>query len=261
MTLSLDVIAGRACHPATRCIPLMEDDRLDELVESIREHGQLDPIVEHAGQILDGRNRLLACERLGIAPLVRPWELQGGTPVTFISIRNLRRRDLTDQQRVFAAAEMIEHLEREAHARKVGNLKRGATFPDSASPALTGRAAAQAAAAAGLKTRTVEKARRVLRAAPELVPEVKSGKVSMAKADAVAREREARKDSPVVARVKRAAEKRRAKAADLVDRAREDARRTWSALVTRYQDEQAHTALVDEMAALVASERAKTEAA
>jgi N6-adenosine-specific RNA methylase IME4 len=57
-------------HPAAEAFPLLGAGVLDELVESMREHGfdKHKPIVRYQGWILDGRNRLRAAELAGVAP-------------------------------------------------------------------------------------------------------------------------------------------------------------------------------------------------
>jgi len=52
--------------------------------------------------LLDGRNRLAACERAGIAPRYREYE--GTDPVAFIMSANVHRRHLTESQRAMVAA-------------------------------------------------------------------------------------------------------------------------------------------------------------
>jgi len=61
-------------HPAADSFPMMDKARYGELVENIREHGQLEPITLYDGMILDGRNRYKACLDLGIKPKTRQYE-------------------------------------------------------------------------------------------------------------------------------------------------------------------------------------------
>src|SRR5690606_33589017 len=49
-------------HPAATIFPMMDDERLRELAEDIKQNGQREPIVYWKDQLLDGRNRLKACE-------------------------------------------------------------------------------------------------------------------------------------------------------------------------------------------------------
>jgi hypothetical protein len=61
-------------------LPLISGDEFEALVADIREHGQREPIkVDGDGRVLDGRNRLRACKRLGIEPR---WNASMSTPTT-----------------------------------------------------------------------------------------------------------------------------------------------------------------------------------
>src|SRR6056297_2270115 len=55
-------------HPAVEITPPLTAEEYAEMVESIREHGQRDPITVCQGFIVDGRHRLRACQELGIEP-------------------------------------------------------------------------------------------------------------------------------------------------------------------------------------------------
>lgn len=117
--------AGYEVHPAAAQFPLLEGAAFDELVESIRKHGQLVPVVIYRGLLLDGRNRARAVERLrkeglDIELKTESW-LPGDeceSPVAFVMAMNLHRRDLTDDQRAQIAAALVPMLEAEARARQ-----------------------------------------------------------------------------------------------------------------------------------------------
>ena len=83
-------------HPAANSFPMMDKDRYGELVENIREHGQLEPITLCDGMILDGRNRYKACLELGIEPKTRNYD---GDPWAYVWSMNGERRDLVAEQR------------------------------------------------------------------------------------------------------------------------------------------------------------------
>ena len=59
-----------AFHPACLAWPLADDD-LDAMVLSIATSGQKVPILRWRGQIIDGRTRLLACQRIDRDPIIR----------------------------------------------------------------------------------------------------------------------------------------------------------------------------------------------
>jgi len=83
-------------HPAADSFPMMDKDRYGELVENIREYGQLEPITLCDGMILDGRNRYKACLELGIEPKTRNYN---GDPWAYVWSMNGERRDLVAEQR------------------------------------------------------------------------------------------------------------------------------------------------------------------
>jgi len=55
-------------HPAAALWPMMPENELHELAESIKANGQRVSIVRWHGLIIDGRNRLTACLLAGVEP-------------------------------------------------------------------------------------------------------------------------------------------------------------------------------------------------
>ena len=70
-------------HPACLAFPLLADAELRELADDIQLRGLLQPVVVFRGQILDGRNRLAACEMARVAPRFTEWP-GGGSPVEWV---------------------------------------------------------------------------------------------------------------------------------------------------------------------------------
>jgi ParB-like chromosome segregation protein Spo0J len=90
-------------HPVAALFPIMNDEELNDLIEDIRQNGQRENIVlDGDGQLLDGQNRQIACERLAIKPRTRIYE--GGDPIAFIISMNVKRRHLSASQRAMIAA-------------------------------------------------------------------------------------------------------------------------------------------------------------
>jgi hypothetical protein len=92
-------------HPAAEMFPMMTDDEYAGLKQDIAENGQRDDIISWGGKIIDGRNRLRACEELGIEPSIvdlhehlDPWK--------YVISHNLHRRHLNVGQRAMVAATM-----------------------------------------------------------------------------------------------------------------------------------------------------------
>jgi ParB-like chromosome segregation protein Spo0J len=86
-------------HPAADRFPLLEGEEFDALVADIAANGLRESILLHPdGSILDGRNRLRACQQAGVAPRFEPWDGQGSEEAVVLSL-NLHRRHLTPEQR------------------------------------------------------------------------------------------------------------------------------------------------------------------
>lgn len=57
-------------HSLASHMPMMEESEFNALVNSIAEVGQIEPIFEYRGLVLDGRNRLNALRKLGIGSVL-----------------------------------------------------------------------------------------------------------------------------------------------------------------------------------------------
>lgn len=89
-------------HPIAALFPMMPDDELAALAEDIKTNGLRQPLVlDPDGQLLDGRNRLAACEAAGVEPR---FETYDGDPIAFIWSLNDRRRHMNKGQRAMVAA-------------------------------------------------------------------------------------------------------------------------------------------------------------
>lgn len=155
-------------HEYANLFPMMSDDELRGLADDIRENGQHQPILKtEDGRILDGRNRLRACEIAGVQPDFKVWKGSDDEALKFVLSLNLTRRHLDESQRAMIAA-------------SIATLRPG----EKSNPQICGSESkvTQAAAAELLNTseRQVQKAVRVRReAAPEVVAKVESGKLSL----------------------------------------------------------------------------------
>lgn len=94
-------------HPVAALFPMLADDELADLAADIAERGLLQPIVLDAdGRILDGRNRLAACEMASIEPRFETYD--GEDPAGYALAVNLSRRHLTTGQKAVVAARAIQ---------------------------------------------------------------------------------------------------------------------------------------------------------
>lgn len=89
-------------HAAAEAFPMLSDAEINALAVSIVAQGLLEPIVLTAeGEVLDGRNRLLACERVNVTPTFTTFI---GNPWAFSRDKNNERRHLTTGQRAASYA-------------------------------------------------------------------------------------------------------------------------------------------------------------
>lgn len=109
------------------------NDDFAQLVDDIRQHGQLEPITLHEGKVVDGAHRYRACCDLGIEPKTRQWDGRGSL-VEYVVSMNARRRHLTPSQAAVVALDILPLLEGEARVRQ-------ATSTGGARPQLTQRIA------------------------------------------------------------------------------------------------------------------------
>jgi len=97
-------------HPAADEFPMLDEKRLGELGDDISTNGQREPIRTHDGQIIDGRNRYEACNKLGIKPIVEPLS-EDIDPYLYVWSLNGERRDLAAAQHYAIWKECMEKSE------------------------------------------------------------------------------------------------------------------------------------------------------
>ena len=174
-------------HLAAELFPMMDAEALQALADDIREHGQREAVILFDGKVLDGRNRLRACELAGVESLTCVRD-DISDPIGFVLSLNLHRRHMTPAQRAVLGVDVSEAYAVEAAERhrqasaKGGSAERKAsnesllafTAPEQDSDA---RALTQAAKAVGAGINATERMAAVQRAAPEVFAAVKSGAI------------------------------------------------------------------------------------
>lgn len=89
-------------HPAADAFPMLPDDEINALAVDIVQNGLIDPVVLNtAGEIIDGRNRMEACRRVNVEPDFVTYD---GDPWAYSRSVNLWRRNLTTGQRAASCA-------------------------------------------------------------------------------------------------------------------------------------------------------------
>ena len=155
-------------HPLAEMFPRMQGKDFEDLVTSIKEDGQEEPIVTFEGKILDGRNRYAACVEAKVEP--ESIEYKGDDPLKFVLLKNLHRRQLQTSQRAMVACNLA-------------NMRQGDRTDLGLSANLQKVAVAEAAETLNVSPRSVETAKIVRDSGnEELIKAVKNGEVSVSAA-------------------------------------------------------------------------------
>lgn len=187
------------CHPLAALFPLMEGKAFQELCDDIRAKGQLVPITMQGNLILDGRNRARACDKLGKPVKQVQFDTLGLTisPEEYIWSLNVQRRHLTPDQLAAIAMQWKPQFVAEGLKAMAEGGKRGAETAGRGRPkdhSVRGVAVSTQGYSHGSKTRKkladlagvsenrVAQAEIVVRHSPDLLEEVKAGKVTLPEA-------------------------------------------------------------------------------
>lgn len=166
-----------ASHEYAEVLPLIQGEAFDKLVADIKTNGLNHAIVLFEGKVLDGRNRVLACEAAGVDP--RYEELPAGKdPIDFVISANIHRRHLEPGQL-------------EAFAVELANLKRGdnrftldrPSGPSTEQEGPKRISQAEAAKKLNVSHRNVKRLASVKKQDPAVFEEVKQGKLTTGAAE------------------------------------------------------------------------------
>ena len=105
-------------HPAADLFPMMSHEALQQMADDIALSGLREPVWMYEGKVLDGRNRLVACDLAGVEPTFRQWQPRNpsDSPTRFVWSINGPRRHLSTSQRAAIAVRMAEQIRAE-HGR------------------------------------------------------------------------------------------------------------------------------------------------
>jgi hypothetical protein len=159
-------------HPACAAFPDVAPEEIDALSMDIGRVGLLLPIMTCRGQIIDGKNRLAACEMAGVEPIYKEFTVDGSTEPTekqiwqYACSMNSRRRHLTTGQRALIAVQMVGTF----HGFNQHTEIEGVTVVTSSEAADSLRVSRKA---------VVEAKSVIAKGSPKLIDAVRSGKVSL----------------------------------------------------------------------------------
>ncbi len=163
-------------HELAEIFPPLADAELKELSADIRRNGLQSSIVLYEGKILDGRNRYSACKMAGVEPSFAQYT--GTEPLQHIISLNLHRRHLSESQRSIIGA-------------KIADMQKGR--PETLNPPIGGFkkvSEPEAATMLNVSTRNIQRAKKIMREAPEKVQEIERGEKTINRAMEEIKEKE-----------------------------------------------------------------------
>ncbi len=160
-------------HPIANLFPMMSNKELAQLTADIAANGLQEPVVRQGNALIDGRNRLKACEIAKVSPVYRELP-EGVDPLQFILSANIYRRNLKTSQKAAIAAEMVTAM--------LGDNQHSQEGPQFCGPSPI--TAQQAAELMGVSKRGVEYALKRKREDPEAHEAAKMGKAMRKKTTA-----------------------------------------------------------------------------
>jgi hypothetical protein len=179
--------SNKIFHPAANVFPLMEGEEYEAFKESIASGGVQNAIVYLGDQIIDGRNRYLVCQELGIDPPTRHLDpTKCPDPVEYVIQQNLHRRHLSVSQRSMIAARVRELYEQQAKERQGRRTDLVENLPPGAQ-AQYGKARDQAGEVLGVSGKSVDHASKVLKLGSDgLKRAVDKGEIAVSRAAKIA---------------------------------------------------------------------------
>ncbi len=151
-------------HPLSALFPDASEDQTENLRNSLRTHGQQNPIALMDGKVIDGWGRYSQLTGLNLPLLVADYI--GDDPTGFVFAQNYCRRSMTKQQRLVTTA-------------KLTNLKQGKP-KEGAKQANLSLSLEQAAKLTGISETTIKNVKKVIESKnSELIKSVESEKISV----------------------------------------------------------------------------------
>lgn len=173
-------------HEYANLFPMMSQDEMRELCADMQAGGydKTSPIVLYNGKILDGRNRQLAADTVGVAPAYIAFDGDDKAALDFVIRHNLKRRHLNETQRAIVASKLANI----GFGEFVGNQHTNQGYANLHTPKVS---RADAAAMLNVSPRTVATVKAIERAAPELMEQMERGEITASHANKIVKTAEA----------------------------------------------------------------------
>lgn len=180
--MNTSTVARIEFHPAANIFPMMTGSEFEALKTNIEQNGLIQPIYLFNNQIIDGRNRYLACLEMGVQPVFRDYEGDEKDLLAFVISLNLQRRHLNTSQKACLAVELLPELERITKANlssKMSAIRKGQDLSNLTKPENSRNIAAQSF---GVSGGYISLAKQIRESNLELFEQIKNGSLSLQKA-------------------------------------------------------------------------------
>ncbi len=112
---------------------IVDDEKMADMIESIKEHGVLTPIIVRAKddnyEIISGHRRKFACEKLNITKIPAIIKELNDDEATILMIdSNIQREEILPSERAFAYKMKLEAMKRQAGRPKKNSTQVGQNF-------------------------------------------------------------------------------------------------------------------------------------
>lgn len=169
-------------HSLSSIFPKLDDVSFQALKQDIYANGLRNPIIIKNKEVLDGQNRLRACEELGIDPVFQEYE--GDDLVEFVLAQNLHRRHLTAGQSATIVAlaqdwSLAHPSGKLPKSNKINDLDEKTNVAILPTKGLPVDTQADRAEKSGASKRTQGSADKLVKENPELAKKVAIGEISL----------------------------------------------------------------------------------
>ena len=159
-------------HYLADLFPLMSASDFDALVEDIRANGIRVPITLFEGKVLDGRNRIRACEAAGVEPIFEVFQGTEDDALSYVLSLNLVRRHLCTTQKAALGVQLLPREQKAARGRKREAAKDRQNFAGA-----QGKATDVVGARVGVSGETVRQAAWIADSTPDVYEAMRDGVV------------------------------------------------------------------------------------
>lgn len=169
-------------HEAACIFPMLSEEKIDDLAKDIEANGQVVPIQLMDGKILDGRNRWMACLKIGKKPVTI--DVNPPDPIAYVLSLNLQRRDLDEGEKAMVGGRAKALYDRQAKTRQG---KRNDLVDNCPPSSEQGKSRDKAGEAVGVSGKQVDRAVKVLtKGSKELIEACDKGEVAVSAAAKIA---------------------------------------------------------------------------